>query len=129
MKMLLLTVMLGAAAAFSPAISTTHRPGIRVSAHPMCVTGAQERRGALGWARGRVAATRNLFRGQTNEAKLPKAKVTIFKKKEEVEDDGNPRMEPLMEFAGALLGATASAGAAATAAAATAIGEIDLSSD
>ena len=128
MKMLLLTVMLGAAAAFSPAISTTHRPGIRVSAHPMCVTVAQERRGALGWARGRVAATRNLFRGQTNEAKLPKAKVKIFKKKE-VEDDGNPRMEPLMEFAGALLGATASAGAAATAAAATAIGEIDLSSD
>ena len=131
LKLLLSALLLGTTAAYHPAASAIHRPTTRVAASPACVEAAvEERTGALGWARGRVVATRNIFkRAKKEENKkvdAPKT-MTIFKKKVAKQDDLD--MQPIFEFAGALLGATASGAAAATAATCTAVGNIDLTSE
>ena len=128
LTLLLSALLLGTAAAYHPAASAIHRPTTRVAASPACVEAAvEERTGALGWARGRVVATRNIFkRAKNKKVDAPKT-MTIFKKKVAKQDDLD--MQPIFEFAGALLGATASGAAAATAATCTAVGNIDLTSE
>ena len=70
------------------------------------------------WAKGRVVATRNIFRKADQK---PKRKVN---KKRGKDGEVDVSMAPIIDFAGSLLGASASAAAAVTAGAAEAIADV-----